>query len=227
MQVGGSPTPYEKAYSVLKRMVGRNGASVDEDGLEAGWRQAKAEAMACLESFDERAALQVSPLTATDHIPLFEETLGLESDPTLSDQQRRNLITPKYTGTPEAWSYALSEWLQSIDPLISLRVQTWNHSGACQIGRWYEPFNPSVEDTYDKNGTRVATAWPNTSDMHRVLVDFNLGSGVLPNRDQLRKTEQVREHLNNVCPAWVDHQISYATEFILDEALLDATAFGT
>lgn len=226
MQVGGSPTRFEKAYSALQRMVGRNGYATDDDEIEALWRMAKADAMAALETFDERAALQASPALASDHIPLYEETLGLATDPLLSDQERRDIIVPDYTGVPEAWTVGLNEALQRFDPLAAVQTRLWRNSGACQIGRWYEPFSPTAENTYDQNGNRVATSWPNVSDMHTVIVLYDLGNGVEPTRDQLRKAEQMRGHLNEVCPGWVDFHLVHSIGFILDQSLLDATAFG-
>jgi len=227
MQVGGSPTRFEKSYSALQRMVGRNGFSTDDDEIEALWRQAKADAMAALESFDERATMQASPITATDHIPLFEEALGLASDTQLADQQRRDIIVPDYTGVPEAWTAGLDSALQRIDPAAGVRTRSWANGGACMIGRWYEPFDPSPEDTYDQDGDRKATAWPNPSDLHSVIVDYSIGNGVVPNREQLRRAEQMRGHLNEVCPSWVEHHVIFAVGFILDQSRLDATGFGT
>lgn len=225
MQLGGSPSRYEKAYAALQRMVGRNGFSENDDEIEALWRQAKADAMAALETFDERAALQAFPTLATDHLSLYEETLGLPTDPEQADQQRRDIIVPDYAGVPQAWTSALVDALQRIDTSVSIRTRTWDSAGTCEIGRWYEPFDGS--DTYDQNGNRIATAWPNPSDMHSVIVEYNIGNGIEPNREQLRRVESMRDHLNEVCPSWVDHHIIHAVGIILDQSRLDATAFGT
>lgn len=227
MQVGGSPSRFEKAYAALQRMVGVYGYSTDDDEIEAMWRASKAHAMATFESFDERAAYQAIPEYATDHIPLYEESLGIETDTSLSDEQRREIIVPDYTGVPETWTSALEEALQRIDSLASIRTRTWANAGACQIGRWYEPYEVSSGTTYDANGDRTNTAWPNPSDMHSVIIEYSLGSGVVPNREQLRKTEEMLAHTIEVCPAWNEVHVIYATGFILDQSLLDATAFGT
>lgn len=227
MQVGGSPSRIEKAHAVLQRMVGRNGYAESDDEIEALWRLAKADAMAAIESFDERAALQASPATASDHIPLYEEALGLPIDETLSDQQRREIVTPDYTGVPEAWTSGLLEALQRIEPTVTIRNRAWENSGACQIGRWYEPFAPAADEIYDDGGNRKATSWPNASDVHSVVVEYDIGSGVVPNNDQLRKKAQIQDHLNDVCPAWVTHHVVYSVGFALDISRLDATSFDT
>lgn len=224
-QVGGSPTRFESTYTAMQRMVGRNGYSTNDDEIEALWRQAKSDALAALGTFDERAAMQASPETATDYIPVYEEILGITIDTERSDQQRRDVIVPDYTGVPEAWTTGLNEAIARIDTLASVLFRPWRNSGTCQIGRWYEPFDGS--DPYDASGSRNSTAWPNVSDMHTVIVKYDIGSGVAPNREQLRKAIQIQNHLNEVCPSWVDFHLIYSTGFILDRSLLDATGFGS
>jgi len=224
-QVGGSPTRFEATYTAIQRMVGKNGYSIDDDEIESLWRQAKADALAALGTFDERATMQASPLTATDHIPLYEESLGIVADTSMSDEQRRNIIVPDYTGTPEAWTSGLNESLQRIDTLASILSRPWVNSGTCQISRWYQPFDGT--DPYDPNGTRIATSYPNVSDMHSVIVQYDIGNYSAPNREQQRKASQMINHLYEACPAWVDIRLVYAIGFSLDRSRLDATGFGT
>lgn len=224
-QAGGSPTRFEASYTSLQRLVGSTSYAKDDDELEALWRAAKADAMACIGSFDERAALQASPETATDYISAYEEILGITTDESLSDQERRNIIVPDYTGVPEAWTSALNTAIQRVDTQASVLVRPWSNSSTCQLGRWYEPFDGS--DSYDQNGNRIATAWPNYSDAETVIVKYDIGNGVVPNREQLRRSSQIAKHLNEVCPSDVDFHIIYAVGFTLDLSRLDATAFGS
>lgn len=224
---GGSPTRFEKAYAVIRRMVGRNGYADDDDEIEAQWRQAKAYALANIASQDERAARQISPDYATDHIPLFEEMLGIPSDDTLSDEQRRQRIVPDYVSVPEAWTESLVAQLKAIDPLAEIITRPWATAATTQIGRWYEEFTPIAGKEYDDVGARKATAYPSFSDMHEVLVQYDLGNAVAPNREQDRKTLLMQELLNDTIPAWVSFRIIYTTTFSLDSSLLDFTGFGT
>lgn len=224
-QVGGSPTRFESTYAAMQRIVGRNGYSTDETEIEALWRQAKVDALTVLGTFDERAAMQASPETATDFISVYEEILGINIDPERSDQQRRNVIIPDYTGVPEAWTAGLNEAIARIDQSASVLFRPWVNSGTTQIGRWYES-NDGL-DPYDSSGPRTATSWPNTSDMHTVIVKYEIGAGVAPNREQLRKVAQIQNHLNDVCPSWVDFHVIYSIGFTLDLSLLDATGFGS
>ena len=226
-KVGGSPTRFEKAYAVIKRMVGRNGYADDDDEIEAQWRQAKAYALSMISSVDERAARQISPAYATDHIPLFEEMLGIPSDETLSDEQRRRRIVPDYVDVPEAWTEALTTQLKAIDPLAEIITRTWATASTTQIGKWYEEFTPIAGKEYDDVGARKATAYPSISDMHQVIIKYDLGNGVKPNREQDRKTLLMQDTLNDTIPGWVNFSIIYATTFTLDSSLLDATGFGS
>ena len=225
MQVGGSPSRFESTHTALQRIVGRNGYSTDEDEIEALWRMAKADALTALGTFDERAAMQASPETATDFISAYEEILGIDVDTERSDQQRRNVIVPDYTGVPEAWTSGLNEAIARIEPTASILHRPWDNSGTTQIGRWYEPMNGS--DSYDEGNVRIATEWPNVSDMNTVIVKYELGAGVVPSREQLRKTIQIQNHLNDVIPSWIDFHIIYSVGFTLDLSRLDATGFGS
>jgi hypothetical protein len=227
IQVGGGPTRFDRAFDVLESLVGVNGYAVNEDEIESLWRQAKAEAMAALETFDERAAYQISPETATDHIPLFEEMLGIKPPAGASDEERRQEIVPDYTGAAEAWGSALTAQLQRIDPAIVLRTRAWENCSTTIIGRWYQQFAPTSEQTYDAGGNRKGTNFPNVSDSHSVIVEYPIPNGSAPSKTQRRKIDRVRKALNDVCPAWVDFHIIHATGFILDTSLLDATSFGS
>lgn len=224
-QVGGGPTRFESTYNSMQRMVGDNGHSTDDESLESLWRQAKSDALALFSTFDERAALQAFPDKATDHIPLYEVALGIPTDETLSDQDRRNQIVPEYTGTPEAWTVALQEHIDRIDPIAKILFRPWDSSGSCMISRWYGPMTGEF-DSYDLLGSRKATSFPNTSDIHTVIVKYGIGNGIRPTPEHQRRTNRILDRLNKTCPSWVDFHVIYATGFFLDESLLDTTGFG-
>lgn len=224
LQVGGSPTRFEKSYAVLQRMVGRNGYSANDDEIEALWRQAKADAMACLETFDERAAMQATPLTATDHLPLYEAEQGLLTDKLTAQQQRREAVVTRYRATPEPWTSGLLSALRQIEPSVEIITRPWANTTTTQAGRWYAPFEPTPSNDY--GGGRAGTSFPNFSDAHEVLVHFPIANGFVPSNDQLRRVSQMRDTLYEVCPGWVNYRIIHSIGFILDESRLDATAFG-
>jgi len=225
-QVGGGPSRVEAAYLALRKMVGTNGYSAIEDGLEAEWRKCKTMGLVCLGTFDERAAHQAFPHVATDHIILFEEMLGLFPDTTKTDQQRRAVVVPDYTGVPETWYSRLVEQLQRIDSRADVILRPWANTGTTHAGRAFEPFTPVAGFEYSV-GDRTFTRFPAASDAHRVQVLFDIGNGAEPSRDILVRTESMKALLNDIIPAWVDFRIVYAIGFILDTSLLDATGFGS
>ena len=236
-QVGGSPSRAEAAYLALRKMVGTNGYSRDEESLEAQWRKSKTLGLVALSTFDERATNQYFPDKATDHIILFEEMLGIVTDPTKTDEERRRAIVPDYTGVPETWYSRLVEQLQMIDERADVLTRDWATAGTSMAGRAFGAFSPvagyeysSRIEIYDPDGTphyRTFTQFPAASDTYRINVLFDIGSGVAPSRDILQRTERMKSLLNDIVPAWVDFRIFYAIGFILDLSLLDATGFGS
>lgn len=223
--VGGGPSPIDETFDTLKRMVGAHGSSRDPDSIETAWRVAKAYGLAALATFDERAALQVFPNIATDHVPVFEDILGIVADESLSDEQRRQIIVPDWTSTPEAWTTGLEAQLQAVDERASVLLMDWSESVTTWAGRYFQPFEPITGEEYDPNGPRVGTAWPNYSDLKIVFILFDIGNGQAPTADILLKTEVMEAILNDVIPSDHDFRIIYSTGFSLGASLLDATGF--
>lgn len=236
-QVGGSPSRAEATYLALRKMVGTNGYSRNEESLEAQWRKSKTLGLVALSTFDERATNQYFPDKATDHIVLFEEMLGIVTDVTKTDEERRRTIVPDYTGVPESWYSRLLEQLKLIDERAEISLRDWSTTGTTYAGRAFAPFAQvdgfeysNRNELYDGDGNphqRTFTRYPAASDAYRVNVLFDIGSGVAPSRDILRRTDNMKALLNDVIPAWVDFRIVYSIGFILDLSLLDATGFGS
>lgn len=228
-QVGGDPSRLEANYYAFRKMVGTNGYSADEDSIEAEWRKCRAIALTALSTFDERAANQAFPQVATDHIPLFETQLGIQSDPTASDEDRRRAIVPDYTGLPEAWWSAVESQVQAITPLATLFARPIHNATVTMPGRAFEQYAFTTDASkmrFDPSGQRTLTEYPMVSDLERVNVLFDIGNGIAPTREQLRQVAAIEATLNDVLPAWVDHTVVHAIGFVLDTSLLDATGFG-
>jgi hypothetical protein len=241
-QVGGGPSRAEAAYDVLSKMMGSNGYSADENSIDAEWRKSKTLGLTALATFDERATNQNFPHTATDHIVLFEEMLGIVPDDTKTDEERRQVVVPDYVGVPEAWYSALNEQIQRIDERASITIPPWSSRGTTMGGRAFGPMDPVPGFAYDTFGQnnpdfplssdeptlyRNFTKYPASSDAHRIYVLFDIGSGLEPSRDNLVRTDRIHALLNEAIPSWVDFRVLYAIGFILDESLLDATGFGS
>ncbi len=227
VQIGGGPSRAETVYNSLRKMMGANGYCADEDSFEAEWRKCKSLGLACLSSFDERAANQAFPNTATDHIPLFEEMLGLPIDELRTPEERRQDITPEYIGVPMAWWSELDRQLKRIDIRASLVVRLWENAGTTIRGRAFQAYIPDPGFEYDPLGVSRFTQYPAVSDMYRANVLYDIGNGQTPDKTILDRTTRIKSLLPKVLPAWVDYSIVYSIGFVLDTSLLDATGFGT
>lgn len=227
-QVGGSPTRLEAMHKTYRQMMGVNGYNADDSSIESEWRRCKSLGLVALESFDERAMLQYFPQTATDHLPLWEEMLGLETDLSLSDEERRQLIIPEYIGVPESFWTALNSQLAEIDERISVTLRTWEQSSTTQTGRLFEEDPPDLDHQYDPLGTRTTTEFPHWSTVYCADVLFDIGGGVSPSRDVLNKTSQIESLLNKILPSWVTFKIAYARNgFHVGVSRLGYTALGS
>jgi hypothetical protein len=226
-QVGGGPSRIERAMRALERMQGDHGYSTDEDSIESLWRECRAAGHATIESFDERATLQYWPHTATDNVPVFEEMLGIDADPTEALEVRRQEIVPLYTATPEAWFSAISARLEEIDSRASLLTVPWVQGVTTQAGKLFEAFSPISGEQFDPLSSRKVSEYPNFSTAARATVLLDIGNGVAPSSEVIRISEQLVETLDRVLPSELEIRIIYATGFFLDSSLLDATGFGT
>jgi hypothetical protein len=226
-QVGGSPSRYERTYAALKRLMGDHGVPEDEYEIDALWRQAKSRGLAFIGSYDEHAAMQAFPHTATDLIGDYEEVLGLPTDEEVPYELRRQEVVPRWVGVPESWSSRLEAQLQAIDGRASLLNIPWVQQSTTQAGRYYEPFSPVSGEEYDTFGSRRNTLYPNVSSACMAVVKFDIGNGIVPSAQVLRQAEQMKDLMNDILPGDVDFRIVYATGFYLDSSLLDATGFGT
>src|SRR5690606_19835739 len=118
--------------------------------------------------------------------------------------------------------------LQLIDPTLSTRVRPWENSTTSMIGRWYaNRVSVSPDERYDQGLIRMGTDYPNYSDEHTLVIEYPLGNGVAPNKEQLFKREQVLTMLTKNYPSWCDFHIVHHIGFTLDSSLLDATGFGS
>lgn len=178
-KIGGSPSRTESIYRSLRDMMGVNGKG-EPGSLEDEWRVSKARALACIEAFDERAAKQFIPSLVTDLIPTYENILGI-SPSSLSDEDRRQEIIPRWFGIPDASFGGIEDALEEIDPRMSLIDFPWGKAATTVVGQWYDDgVNPwGLSDG--------ATAFPAYSDKRRVRIFYDIGNGVTPTAENVRR----------------------------------------
>jgi hypothetical protein len=225
-EVGGGPTTAEQAHKFLKSAVGVGGSSPDDESIEAQWRFARARGVVAAFA-DERAVSQAFPDRATDYIPVYEDILALSSGG-LSDEDRRLLILDRWIAGLSAVTDELETELQEIDPLFSIVEIDRDDVAVTEPGRGFEDWNPASGDAAGPafGGGRSSTEWPNFSRDFICYVEYALGSGPITAENE-RRIERAKTVLNNALPSWVSFSI-YTTDvgFILDQDVLDITAFG-
>ena len=196
--------------------------------MEDYWREAKARGIAAA-FCDDRAISQWFPNRATDHIPIFEQILGITPSAADSDEDRRQAILDRWTREGLATTSDLEEALQDIDALFSIGSHDRDTERGTVPGRGFEDFSPSDPDSSGPAfGTGLEyTNWPNFSDSYICYVRYNLSAGTL-SQEQIRRINRAKSLLSEVLPAWVRYQVAGATAggFLLDISLLDIGVFN-
>ncbi len=226
LQVGGEPTPEEKAYRALRSNVGLRGSARDPNTVEDTWRWSKAIGLAAVSAFDERALYQSFPDTATDRVKNYEELLRIVAASTSTDEDRRRAIAALWTLKHEVAGPDLRAALSEIDPRLSVLEQTAASSSTTYHGRAFEDHDAN-ESFASPAGTYRSTAFPNYADDFVVTVLFNVGGSGVPTVSDARVVSSVETLLNDRLPAWVNFRIVTSVGFILDTSPLDVTGFGS
>jgi len=222
-EVGGGDTEDERVYQAMRRAVGDGGVAVTENGIDGLWRRCKAGAIASLNTFPERAALQAFPHLATDHIPVYEEELGITPAAAATDVARRADITAAYTRKIQATGPDLATQLSAIDPRTSLLDIPRATSGVVALGKAFQP----QDGTPSYGGGRLSTSFPNFSTEFHVPVILNLGASPVPGPGDQLIIARIKRTLRDVLPAWVSSAvITGSPGFYLDVSPLDYTAMS-
>lgn len=204
----------------MKAAVGIGGSALDGT-IEAEWRFARASGLAAASSFDDRAAFQVFPDIATDHIPIFEEILKLSSPTNASEQERRNAIVSRWTEIIDITHTALGIALQEFDSRISILNPTEDQSRTTQAGRYFEPHVTTATDPAYGIG-RKHTNFPNYSDHAVLRLFYDIGASATPSVAERQVISEVSAFLNRVIPSWNSFRFVFdQSGFILDQSLLD------
>lgn len=225
LEWGGGRTLVEKHYDFLRKAPGRGGVAVDEEeSIDALWRQAKANAMAALEAFSERALSEAFPNRATSLLPYYEWLCGIPVPQGANNEERRAEASRRYTFEVPASVPALSDELTAIDPRLSILDIPWDQVETTYEGRAFEDF--ASAEPY--GGGRKSTITPNYSTSFDVVVLFDLSAtGGVPTPDDARIIDRVKDYLADVLPSWVEFRVISSVGFILDSSPMDITGFGS
>ena len=224
LELGGQSSHIANVYAALRSAVGRGGTGSDEDGLEATWRAAKAEAIAASADAYERAALQALPSHATEHVPVYERVLGIAPGSDQTEEDRRRAVVAAWIGQIGATMTDVETALQAISTQFTLDELPEDESVVAMFGRMFPAYGDEADGV---------PQYPNYSSDFVVRVLYTLASGetVIPSLIRLA----AKRLLNAVLPAWVDwgmyQDTSPSTGLICDGgsvgSVLDYTPLGS
>jgi hypothetical protein len=210
---------------VLRSSAGRGGTARDDEKditIDGLWRQCIAVRIAALAAASERAALQVFPSLATDSLPYYEALFGLPGDLSGTADERRAIAAARYTATAASAIPDVASALSALDARFGILATSYDESDTTVFGRAFEDFAASLPFGGGRKSSRV----PMHSTEFIAYVVLELGSGVLPTPGEDRLLAAARLMLDEMLPAHNRHELATHSGFILDEGLLDLTAFG-
>ena len=230
LELGGGPSAADKVYGDLRSAVGEGNRGAEDASIVEAWRMAVARGVAAAVC-DERAALQVSPLTATEALPRFEERLRHRLPADATEQDRRDALLPLHVRRVDPTGPSLLARVRAINPGASLISQSRTTQTETQLGRAVEDHDPGHAMAAGPAFNLVAglagskvTAVPNYSGAHLLIVQSPLLGSVFQQQDA-KSLQRIWKLLDEEVPAWVDLRVFASCGFYLDRDPLDATAF--
>lgn len=230
LELGGAPSASDKAYAALRSAVGEGNRGDEDTSIVEAWRMAIARGIAAAVC-DERAALQSSPMTATEALPAFEDRLRHRMPADASDQEKRDALLPLHVRKIDATGPSLLARVRAINPGANLITPSRTTSTETQLGRGFEDHDPESASAdgpafamHVGLGGSKCTALPNYNTSHLVIVQAPLIGTVFVASDAAL-LDRIWRLLDEELPAWVDIRVFAECGFYLDLDLLDLTAF--
>jgi hypothetical protein len=212
LRPGGGPTEEAKTYRVLRAAVGVGGSAPDDSGIDGLWRWARARALAAATSAYRRAIYSAFPNLATDLIPYYERALGLPSDETAAEQDRREAVRGLWPMRASSVIRDVAAQLQQIDTRFSIVVADDAKSSTTHDGRWFghlpgvtaePPFGLAYHSSYAAETSRYV-----------MLVLFDVGYLAGLSAPDARKRAEAEKMLCTVLPPWWDFRIVTSIGFL-------------
>jgi len=213
--VGGAPSPAERAYRTMRRAVGKGGSAENDLGIDGLWRRSRAAGVAAATSSSERALMQAWPHLATDALAYYARATGLVQGADETEAAFRDRVWVAWATKLQVDCPSLVEELERIDPRASLVEQTM--SATTQHGRALAPLWPAGEAPAWGLPTNAAER-PNYATSMIAYVRLALGYAGAPGIADQRILERVRELLRGLLPSWVDFHVLTETSFLVDSS---------
>lgn len=212
LRPGGGPTEEAKTYRVLRAAVGVGGSAPDDSGIDGLWRQARARAVAAATSAYRRAISNAFPNLASDLIPYYERALGIVSDATLPEQDRRDAICELWPAKASAVVRDLAERLALIDTRFSIVTPDDTKSSTTHDGRWFGPLSGvTAEPAFNGSGTSEYAA---DTSRYVMVVLFDVGYLTGLSAPDARKRAAAERLLGDALPPWWDFRIVTSIGFL-------------
>jgi hypothetical protein len=211
LRAGGGPTEEAKTYRVLRAAVGVGGSAPDDSGIDGLWRWARARAVVAATSAYRRAISNAFPNLASDLIPYYERALGLVTDETLPEQDRRDAICELWPSKASAVVRDIVAKLQQIDTRFSVVTPDDDKSSTTHDGRWFGPLGVTAEPAFNGSGTSEYAAETSRYVMIVLFdVDYLTGLSV----SDARKRAAAEQMLVATLPPWWDFRVVTSIGFL-------------
>lgn len=211
-QWGGGRSAFEQAWMALRSMLGPKGPG-PIGGLEDAWREAKVSGLVKVLTMAERAAMQVFPQSATDHLPVYEELLRLS--PTGTEQDRRDAASTAWSLELNALIPALRAALQAIDANLDVIMQDNDLCANFQFGQAFSKSGVAFSNDY-----RDVSHYPNYANAFILYVLYGNQPAGVPDTEVVAAAEDMlRERL----PSWIDYVVLTSVGFLVGTSPLGWT----
>lgn len=228
-ELGGGPSQVEEVYDTLYQSVG-TALQAEEGTIVSAWRWAKSYGIAAT-SQDERAFYQAFPDQSTDYLPVWEDILEIVPPSDATVVERQAAVLEAYTRSIDATYPKLDATLTSIDSRMEILIVPTANTRTTVPPRGFQDWDPSAGDAcgppfnlvFGADSGSTCTGVPNVSSDFVLYLFYDTGGAMTVS--DARKLEDAKASLNESLPAWVDFRSFTDCGFILDEDLLDITAF--
>jgi hypothetical protein len=216
-QWGGGQSAFEQTWLSLRGAVGRKNVGAKDTTIEDAWRESRAAGMVPVITMAERAAIQAFPFAATDHLPVFEDSLAVFRRG--SDHERRVAVSNAFSSAISALIPDIRTRLQAIDTDLDVLTPDDDDEARFQMGQWLRNFDGHEFGLWGE--VHNSSQYPGYSTHYILrLLWQNQDADTGPDPANLALVEQ---YLDETLPAWADFTIITSQGFLIGRSPLGWT----
>lgn len=205
---GGGPDEADKAYSVLRTVIGKGGPANTEDGIDGLWRRTRALGIASGTSAYRRATFQAFPSLATDLVDYYERALGVTASDNDTEVSRRGVVAALWPSRAGISASDIENDLKKIDSRFMLITPNEATQTVTCNGRTF-----GDDDAESPFGAAGFSALGFFSSRAILRVRFEVNHSPLTATER-RSLTQSKTRLGVAVSAWVDFTVTTSTGFI-------------